>query len=246
MASVAVLGFLIYWFRTRSGIQADKIGEAIISFLLGLLATLLIALVTFAVSPLKRKLEAYLASPNKGSDTCRILLVGASGSGKSAFIDHVLTARPLSTKPPTPAFRECPGTISLGIGQDKSVILADYQGEKPSQVTSNIPEEFAGSPDDRVIDAILFFVDFFPRKTDDKTKEVLDDQKLLEWLAKNPTDEIKRRLEEHKTYISSSVLEILFQTVYGKQLREIRLLITKADLIQEAGTRSLLPVTCPQ
>jgi hypothetical protein len=36
-------------------------------------------------------------------------------------------------------------------------------------------------------------------------------------------------------------LEILFQAVYSKQLREIRLLITKADLIREAGIRGLLP-----
>lgn len=59
-------------------------------------------------------------------------------------------------------------------------------------------------------------------------------------MAERPGERIKERLEQHKYYISDAVLEILFESVYGTRLREIRLLVTKSDLLRRASSEGVL------
>jgi hypothetical protein len=101
-------------------------------------------------------------------------------------------------------------------------------------------DEFAGPPGERSIDAILFFVDLIPRVEDPKTNKIFDDKRLLAWLADRPGERTKERLEQHKYYISAPVLEILFEAVHSTRLREVRLLVTKSDLLRRAFSEGVL------
>jgi hypothetical protein len=218
--------------------QAGTLYRAIISGLLAVLGTLIAVLIATIFNPSKRWLKGYISRPN-GASSLRILLFGASGSGKSAFADHVLTIKPLVPLKSSSNFTIRSGKLVVNGPEPKEILLADYQGQKPSQVTSYIPDEFAGPPGERIIDAIVFFVDLIPRVEDPKTNKVLDDKRLLAWLAESPAERIKQRLEQHKYYISEAVLEILFEAVHSTRLREVRLLVTKSDLLRRASSEGV-------
>jgi hypothetical protein len=221
--------------------QGDKLYEVAVSALLALLTTLIAILVTMVFNPIRRRLEAYI-SRTDGDSCLRILLFGASGSGKSAFADHVLTVKPLLPMKSSTNFTIRSGKAVVNGLEPEEILLADYHGQKPSQVTSYIPDGFAGSPGERIVDAILFLVDLIPRVEDPKTNKVFDDKRLLAWLAEHPSERIKERLEQHKYYISDAVLEILFEAVRSTRLREIRLLVTKADLLRRASSEGVFGV----
>ena len=218
--------------------HAGTLYRAIISGLLAVLGTLIAVLIAMIFNPINGWLKGYLSRPN-GDSSLRILLFGASGSGKSAFADHVLTIKPLVPLKSSSNFTIRSGKLVVNGPEPKEILLADYQGQKPSQVTSYIPDSFAGPPGERRIDAILFFVDLIPRVEDSKTNKVLDDKRLLAWLAESPAERIKQRLEQHKYYISDAVLEILFEAVHGTRLREVRLLVTKSDLLRRASSEGV-------
>lgn len=218
--------------------QGNKLYQAIISVLLALLGTLVATLFAMVFNPIKRWLRGHIFHPNSDS-SLRILLFGASGSGKSAFADHVLTIKPLVPMKSSPNFTIRSGKLVVNGLQPEEILLADYHGQKPSQVTSCIPDEFAGPPGERSIDAIVFFVDLIPRVEDPKTNKVFDDRRLLAWLAEHPGERIKERLEQHKFYISDAVLEILFEAVHSTRLREVRLLVTKSDLLRRASSEGV-------
>ena len=178
-----VAAILIYTALHRTNIrnqptQGSTLYLAIISALLALLSTLIAALVAMVVNPIKKWLEGYIYRSN-GDSSVRILLFGASGSGKSAFADHVLTIKPLLPMKSSSNFTVRSGKLVVSGQKPAAILLADYQGQKPSQVTSYIPDEFAGPSDERRIDAILFFVDLIPRVDDPKTNKVFDDKRLL-------------------------------------------------------------------
>jgi hypothetical protein len=221
--------------------QGDKLYEVLISVLLALLSTLIAILVAMVFNPIRRWLERYISRPDRDSSV-RILLFGASGSGKSAFADYVLTIKPLLPMKSSLNFTMRSGKVVANGLEPEEIFLADYHGQKPSQVTSYIPDEFAGPPGERIVDAILFLVDLIPRVEDPKTNKVFDDKRLLAWLAERPGERIKERLEQHKYYISDAVLEILFEAVRSTRLREIRLLVTKADLLRRASSEGVFGV----
>jgi len=198
-------------------------------------------LVALVFNPIRKWLEGYISPPDRDS-SLRILLFGAPGSGKSAFADYVLTIKPLVPMKSSPNFTIRSGKVVVNGLEPEEILLADYHGEKPSQVTSYIPDEFAGPQGERIVDAILFLVDLIPRVEDPKTNKVFDDRRLLAWLAERPGERIKERLEQHKYYVSEAVLEILFEAVRSKRLREIRLLVTKADLLRRASSEGVFGV----
>jgi hypothetical protein len=219
--------------------QGNRLYQATISVLLALLGTLIVTLFAMVSNPIRRWLESYFSRPD-GDSSLRILLFGAPGSGKSAFADHVLTIKPLVPMKSSPNFTIRSGRLVVNEPEPENILVADYCGQKPSQVTSYIPDDFAGPKGERIIDAILFFVDLIPRVEDSKTNRVMDDKRLLAWLAERPIERIKERLEQHKYYIADAVLEILFEAVYSSRLREIRLLVTKSDLLRRAFSESVL------
>jgi hypothetical protein len=218
--------------------QGNKLYQAMISVLLALLGTLVVTLFAMVFDPIRKWLERYFSRPD-GNSSLRILLFGAPGSGKSAFADHVLTIKPLVPMKSSSNFTIRSGKVVVNGQKPEEILLADYQGQKPSQVTSSIPDEFAGPPGERSIDAIVFFVDLIPRVEDPKTNRVFDDRRLLAWLAERPGERTKERLEQHKYYISDAVLEILFEAVHSTRLREVRLLVTKSDLLRRASTEGV-------
>lgn len=237
------VAILIYFALHRVNVsnqptQGGTLYLAIISGLLALLGTLIAILIAMIFNPINRWLKGYISRPN-GDSSLRILLFGASGSGKSAFADHVLTIKPLVPMKSSPNFTIRSGKLVVNGPEPKEILLADYQGQKPSQVTSYIPDEFAGPPGERSVDAIVFFVDLISRVEDPKTNKVLDDKRLLAWLAERPGERTKERLEQHKYYISDAVLEILFEAVHSTRLREIRLLVTKSDLLRRASSEGV-------
>jgi hypothetical protein len=142
----------------------------------------------------------------------------------------------------SPYFTIRSGKVVVNGPEPKEILLADYHGQKPSQVTSYVPDDFAGPPGERIVDAILFLVDLIPRVEDPKTNKVFDDKRLLAWLGERPAERIKDRLEQHKYYISDAVLEILFEAVRSTRLREIRMLVTKADLLRRASSEGVFGV----
>ena len=223
---------------SNQGTQGGTLYLATISALLALLSTLIATLVAMAFNPVRRWLQGYISRP-AGDPSLRILLFGASGSGKSAFADHVLTIKPLVPMKSSHNFTIRSGKLVVNGPEPAQILLADYQGQKPSQVTSYIPDEFAGPPGERSIDAIVFFVDLVPRVEDPKTNKVFDDKRLLAWLAESPAERIKERLEQHKNYISDAVLEILLEAVHSTRLREVRLLVTKSDLLRRAASEGV-------
>jgi hypothetical protein len=238
-----VAAILIYTALRRANVsnqptQGGTLYRAIISGLLALLGTLIAVLIGMIFNPIKGRLKRYFSCSN-GDSSLRILLFGASGSGKSAFADHVLTIKPLVPMKSSPNFTIRSSKLVVNGSEPKEILLADYQGQKPSQVTSCIPDEFAGPPSERRIDAILFFVDLIPRVDDPKTSKVFDDKRLIAWLAESPAERIKQRLEQHKNYVSDAVLEILFEAVHNTRLREVQLLVTKSDLLRRASSEGV-------
>jgi hypothetical protein len=236
-----ILGGIVYRVRLHSGIDGGKPWETTVSLLYGLLSAFIIALIAFAFSPAKEWLQEYLTIPGETGATRRILLFGQTGCGKTSFALHVLTANPLETMKSTPDFTERPGLIPFANGTTLTVIFGDYRGEEPSQVTVNVPESFAGAKGRRVVDALIFFVDLIGREHDaDEPEQVMDDEKLLQWVLEEPEDRIHRRINQHKSYLSAAVIEIFLTAVYSSRLQHVYFVITKADLLERAARTGAL------
>jgi hypothetical protein len=238
-ASVAaLLGAIIYLARGYGSAQGGKFLEATTSFLYGLLATLLIALIVFASKPIQEKLRIYLATPGDSGKKVRVLLFGQTGCGKSSFAEHALTVKPLAPKDQSKLFTPIPGNVTLGSGKVIPVIFGDYCGEEPSQVTVQLPDSFAGQLGNRLIDALMIFADIVGRQRNDE-KVILKDAELIEWLRKNP-DEITTRINFHHSYVSTPILEILFSAIFSENLKNVFLVINKADLVRRASDAGVL------
>jgi hypothetical protein len=230
----SVLGFVIYLARAHHGAQGGKFAEATISFLYGLLSAFVIALLAFAIGPVKNWFEDYLASPE--GEEIRILLFGQTGTGKTSFASFVMMTKPLQLSQSTEAFTATPGVVRLAQGRDIPVVLGDYRGQEPSQATVYIPDSFAGIVGHRVVNAVIFFTDLVGREFDhDQPGQILDDNRLLAWLLENADERVQARIDQHHSYLSSAVLEILFSAVWGDQLKRIFFLITKSDLLVKAA-----------
>lgn len=138
------LGVVIYFVRLHAGASGGKLVEGTISFLYGLLASLIIGLGTFGIKPVQDWFQSFLARPDGDGKQIRILLFGQTGSGKTSLALHALTAKPLEPLDSTSDFVVRPGTVLLDSEKSLSVQFGDYRGEEPSQVTTQIPSSFAG------------------------------------------------------------------------------------------------------
>jgi len=56
-----------------------------------------------------------------------------------------------------------------------------------------------------------------------------------------PAERINRRINQHKSYLSAAVLEILFSVVYSRRLQHVYFVITKADLLERAVGIGAIP-----
>lgn len=162
----------------------------------------------------------------------KICIFGRAGSGKTTFIKAAFTFDSPTVRRSTEVFDCYEYKVQLGLKESINVAIADYKGQKPSQIIYHSPVDFFGSKGNRSINAILFFVDLVPRKADDNGNS-LNDKEMLAWLKEGSTKEkLEARVKEHYDYINESILEVLFTSLYSERLKSIRLIINKLDLIE--------------
>lgn len=181
----------------------------------------------------------------KFNNSYRVCLYGLPGSGKTFLIKSLLSALAPRLQLSTDEYDvyENEVTINLKPLIKQSVAIADYKGDKTSQIKVNPPEDFFGAEDDRKINAILFVVDMFPRIEDRVTKIPLTPEKTKEFVLseykQNGLRKIKNRIQETEDYMTKWAIEEIFTVAYSKNnLNSVRLVINKHDLIRvvvEAG-----------
>ncbi len=236
IVAVAVLALGIYLvLRSRSGAGTWPL----LPFLYSLLGPLFISGGSLAFRPVRAWVEDWLKQDVDGAP-CRVYLFGHGGSGKTALIESLLlSGKNPTTHKSTPDFDLYTNTLAVERGVYLQVELADYKGQKPSMVTIDLPDNFAGPRDNRFVNAIFFLVDFVRRVAEDE--RVLEDNELLEWLRSDTMRKIQERVAQHHKYLNEFTLEPVFTTVYSSNLRSVRLLINKMDLLEQAVLRGYLP-----
>jgi hypothetical protein len=242
LSVLVAVGVSLYFF-----IPAPLYGQLgkqnpLLPLLVSLLAPVLLSIGSTALRPIREFLETWVTQDLDRS-ICRIYLFGHRGSGKTSIIKNIFTADSLAPEASTVDFDyyqrdlvyDLQGYIHF------RVLIADYKGEQPSMVIVDLPEEFAGPPHDRAINVIFFVVDLIPRVLDE-TGRVQKDDETLSWLRTDTRDKIRKRVMEHLDYLTAPMLQVVFASVHSPQLRSVRLVITKLDLVRSAFDQGYL--TC--
>lgn len=180
----------------------------------------------------KRWMEA--SDPSKGLETpeCRVLLIGLGRSGKTSLIRQVLTGTSRaeqSTK--IFNFYRAPRITDLG-GTRFDIVLADYQGQKLSQLVIEPPVSFFGPAGDRRVNAVVFVVDLF-RERRDVDGNAVSDVVLLEQYSHDTEAQIRERVEEQCKYINEFTIEVILEAVFNRrQVCSLVLVVNKIDLLR--------------
>ena len=121
---------------------------------------------------------------------CRVLLIGLGRSGKTSIIRHVVTgiARVERSTTHFEVYRVARQSDLGGTRYD--LVMADYQGQKFSQLVVYPQFDFIGPPGDRRINAIVFVVDLFCEMRD-ANGDAVADRVLLERYAKDTEAQIR-------------------------------------------------------
>ncbi len=241
-SSLVLIGVALYRILNSPAFSFAKLNP-LLPLMLSLLATVLLSAGSIALGPVRQFLESWVKR-DLNREICRIYLFGSTGSGKTTLIQNIFTAKRLTKEAATQFFNyyrkkityDLKGSIEFG------VLIADYTGEKPASVLTELPEEFAGPLSDRAINVLLFTVDVVPRILDEKG-HVRGDEETLSYLQQDADAKIRKRVSEHLDYLTAPMLQVVFASVYNPQLRSVRLVITKLDLVQQACNRGYL--TCP-
>ena len=174
-------------------------------------------------------LDNYLDNSHL-KNKCTIYLYGLAGVGKTSLCESFGATGTGASQTSTNdiqyhTFQKILGSKSL------NVAVLDYPGQKHYLVTVYLPEQYAGRKRNRIINAAIFIVDIVGRR--DYTGAILDTtERQLAWLQDDTEQKINQRIKEHTTYINGS-LEIVLASIFSLNLRSIRLVINKFDLIQE-------------
>lgn len=173
-------------------------------------------------------------------NSSRFYLYGRGGSGKTTLIKSWLggEVRPeQATK--YFAFYTAEKYLDLETKRRCRIVVSDYQGQSPSQNTLNASPQVIGPPDRRLVNGVFFIVDIAPRI--EKNSKPLDTNELVEWLAVDTETKIRKRVEQHLEYIVPAILEIVFATVYSKNLLCVTLIINKMDLLEQIVAMGCIP-----
>jgi GTPase SAR1 family protein len=176
-------------------------------------------------------------------ENCRVLVFGLPRSGKTSLIKRIITADKPVSETSTDDFDVYDETLRLGLEKPKRyrVSFADYKGQKPSQITVEPPENFFGISGYKVVNAILFVVDFFPEIRDEKGT-VLSTEQIVQKYETNAAELIKKRVDANLEYINKWTIEPVLTVCYSeKNLWSVRLLINKIDLLRDVISRGYLP-----
>jgi hypothetical protein len=235
---LAILIVIIWWIFS-SNFPHPEAAVAIVIFVLGPIGALLFR-------PLRDELDRFIRSLFIKKTIYRICIFGRPGSGKTTFIETAFTlADPDKNRKSTDAFDYYHFQVQLGLKNTPllEVAIADYKGQKPSQVILESSPDFFGAESSRVINAILFIVDIVPRKSDEHGNP-LNDESLLKWLSEgNILEKIKLRLEEQYQYINEASLELLLTSLHSKNLKSVIFAINKLDIIDKLIDRGYLDIS---
>jgi hypothetical protein len=218
-----------------------------------LILAVLITAGSIVFKPVRESIEEWVTR-DLDRDICRICLFGQAGSGKTSLMKYILAARKILPESSTTEFDVYEGNIKYDVHRNSQfkALIADYKGDQPSMAILDLPDKFAGSRDDRAINVLLFMVDLLPRIADLESRKVLGDDETLIWFKTETHEKIQKRVAQHLDYLVPYMLQVVFSSVLSRrparnhslsrdhlamdhhELRSVRLVITKFDLVEKA------------
>jgi len=233
---------LLVVFAMLAAVWLQSLGSAASPILVSILIVSVFPIVAFAATtkPLWDFVENLLDENNLLQLATRFYLYGRGGSGKTTLIKSWLggEVRPeQATK--YFAYYTAEKYVDLETKKRWRVVVSDYQGQSPSQNTLNASEKVIGPVNNRQVNGVFFIVDIAPRI--EKNGQPLSTPELVEWLSTETEAKIEKRIEQHLEYIVPAILEIVFSTVYSKNLLNVTLVINKIDLLRDVVAMGCIP-----
>lgn len=242
-ASAIILFFVLL---VAIGFSAKKYAaDPLLYTIIGYVILALLSVGAIIFKPFRERLEDFInTNINLPGQKLRILIVGLGRSGKSSIIRHILTEAAPRQEKSTGNFNiyEKKKSLDLENPIDITVSVADYKGQKQSQITNDsyIYPDFFGKRSERLINVLVFVVDPFPELKNSKG-EVLADNQLLKRYKKNSKEQVEERVKEHEVYGSQYFIQQVFELTSKKNLFSVKLLINKIDLLREVIACGYLP-----
>ena len=239
---IYIIGFLLILYYIYTANQNQEKGwievfSVILSIYLGL------GILIF--KKIKIKMESYMESlSNFETNNFKILIYGIGRGGKSTTIKSLIMVDSFDSKneKTTEEFVIHKRKKILQNNKEYEVAIADYRGQKPSEIVSSVDEkiDFFGEKNRRKINSIIFIADLF-REEEDAERNIIDDTQILARFEKNRETietSINEQREKNLRYLNKNTLEPIFSICLSKpnnpatqELYSVRLLINKADLL---------------
>lgn len=212
--------------------------------LISLLLGSLFSVGAILFSPFRDWLEEFVnKNIRRKRRLCRILIYGMPRSGKTTLIKRWLTKERAVSEKTTSRYNYYEEEIRVKLEPSIKcrVAIADYKGQKPSQVYVDPNIEFFGPPGHRLVNFIVFVADLFPELVD-RQGEKIGDEELVEEYKENAHQYIKKRVEENSIYLSEWSIESVFEAAYSEDnLWAVRLFVNKIDILRTLVSRGYLP-----
>ncbi len=194
--------------------------------------------------PFREWLESLSAmSSGLHAQKCRVLLIGLGRSGKTSIIHRILTEDAALQEESTNEFNIYDEVKRIGLQNPNRYIvsIADYKGQRLSQITVEHPVQFFGRPGQCLINALIFVVDLFPELTDADGR-TLKDEELIELYAQDADQKITDRVSDQLEYLTKYTIEQIFTLAYSERnLMAVKLIVNKVDLVKWLVIKGYLP-----
>jgi hypothetical protein len=185
-------------------------------------------------------LDRFRHIDHRAESDFRMFIFGLGRSGKTTLIKQLLYAIPPDeSQEITETFHVYHGVVTLEPESPPlHLSIADYKGQKPSQVLTNAPEDFFGPRSHRLTNVLIFQVDLVPEFIENNVP--LTDEEILAKYAAGAMRKVQDRIAKHVEHLSSGIVELVFSVAVSKNLRAVRLLINKIDLVNQMIDRGYL------